>query len=52
MVALIIVGIPAGAGLIWVLDQAAGTGWALPVAACVLLAAFLVDFGVGKANVR
>ena len=52
MVGLIVVGIPAGIGTIWVLDAAAGTSWALPVAACILLLAFLVDFGAGKVKTR
>ena len=52
MIGLIVVGIPAGVAVIWLLDQAAGTSWALPVGACVLLLAFLVDFGAGKVRVR
>lgn len=52
MVALVIVGIPAAFAAIWVIDAAAGTGWALPVAACVLLLVFLFDWGAGKATTR
>jgi energy-converting hydrogenase Eha subunit C len=52
MTALIVVGIPAGMAVIWLLDVAAGTSWALPVAAVVLLAVFLVDFGAGKVKAR
>jgi len=44
MVGLIVVGIPSGAGVIWMIDAAAGTAWALPVAAMVGLPMLAVTF--------
>lgn len=37
-------GIPAGLAVVWVLDEAAGTGWALPAAAMFGLPLLAVSF--------
>ena len=51
MVGLIAAVIPALYVVAWLCDAAAGTGWAAPAAAMILLLAFVIDFGVGKAKV-
>lgn len=38
--------------VVWVCVHTANTGWAAPVGAMVLLLAFIVDFGAGRAKTR